>query len=347
MSKIDLVTDGDAAFVAGGLKGIKIQHDADTIIKHAYTGIENMFLQNEARFLKALDGTGFTPKFIKFDYSDAPSSLSHLIVEDLGKSEPVTDETIFRRNCALLLYTLKKHGIRHGDISTKNIIVKNNKPMLIDFHQSKFDNEPGPDKRPEGDAFNLWQAALELSPDTSRHIRKWQAIRPCIQGNSLIDFGCAEGDYLLFALTEKASWDMGRFWGMDRDVSIPKYGNDALKEVWLSGEVESSNIVWPICHGNVVSTSPIKYKTDTIFFMSVFAHIARNESYNRAEYTLMRLIEKSDQLFFETQLVGDGPGVHKTDDDVYNMLKQYGKVEKLVTIPVHGRDASRTVWRIT
>jgi len=61
-----------------------------------------------------------------------------------------------------------------------------------------------------------------------------------------------------------------------------------------------------------------------------------------------KLAKRSSQLFFETQLYGDGPGLpeHKTDDDVYKFLKQFGKVEKLVTIPVFGRDAARSVWRI-
>ena len=46
------------------------------------------------------------------------------------------------------------------------------------------------------------------------------------------------------------------------------------------------------------------------------------------------------------RLYGDGPGTDfmRSDDDVHNYLAQFGVVAP--TLPVTGRPASRTVWRV-
>lgn len=341
MKEIDLVIEGDKAFQSGELKGIKIRETSDGITKVSSTRLEGMFLDNEWDKIERLKETGFSPTPFGLKHSEWSDGVfygeTYLYEENLGQSEPVTDETEFRRNCALLLYTLKKHGIRHGDISTKNIIVKNNKPMLIDFHQSKFAHEPGPDKRPEGDAYCLWEAALELSPDTSRHIRKWRAIRPHLKSGSIADVGCAEGDYLLMAFGERILFPI--FVAIDSNF-------DALNK--LSNLWFGTGFGLSLNHWDLGKMKPDSVQGRNILFMSVFAHIAQQYSISKSEGVLSKLCANSEQLFFETQLIGDGPGVHKDDDEVYKMLKQYGKVEKLVTIPVHGREPyARSVWRVT
>lgn len=45
--------------------------------------------------------------------------------------------------------------IRHGDLTEKNIIVRNNRPYIIDFAESRLGCDPRPDKRREGDEFWL------------------------------------------------------------------------------------------------------------------------------------------------------------------------------------------------
>lgn len=318
MFDFDLVKEGNQAYTAKGLKGIKTRVSGATLIKLAFTEIEQKFLENEARFLTHLRGTGFAPKLISLDGA-------RLMVEYLGKSEPVTDETVFRRNCIKLLETLKSHGIRHGDIVAKNVIVKDNRPMLTDFHQSKYEDEPGPDKRPEGDAYHLWKTALELSPDTSRHLRKWLAIRPHLtRGGVLVDVGCAQGDYLLMARAEGICKE---YYGIDRNCQ------DALIDNVTCAELGASIPVG---------------QCDDVLFLSVYAHIAREYDQARADRVLEALMKQADHLFFETQLEGDGPGVHKSDEDVYEMLAAYGEVERLTTIPVAGREPhKRSVWRVT
>jgi len=333
MRAIDLVTDGDAAFVAGELLGIKTTIHDGIIDLFAYTDIEICFLKNYYEKLSSIGHNKFTPHVYNFSEGDFAGKLT---LEHLGESESVTDEIAFRRNCALLLYTLKKHGIRHGDISTKNIIVKNNKPMLIDFHQSKFNDEPGLDKRPEGDAFNLWKAALELSPDTSRHIRKWQAIRPFIKRAFLFDLGCAEGDYLLFAFVEKNEPNM--FWGIDHNLDAL----EVAKNLW-----PGSGFGFHLEHKDILDS--VITDDCNVLMLSVYAHLLKKHSKIKVDAFIKKIVSQSAQFFFETQLYGDGPGPEffQTDGDVYRFLKQFGEVKKLVTIPVFGRDANRSVWRIT
>jgi len=237
-------------------KGIERKIIGNEFYQQSRTNIEQAFLINEYSKLKVLSDTGFAPKPDRIDvFAGQQNGLT--VVEYLGKSEPVTDEIVFRRNCALLLWTLKKHGIRHGDLTTKNIIVKNNKPMLVDFHQSKFEHEAGADKRPEGDAYWMWESALELSPDTSRHIRKWRAIRPFIKNDNddVFDFGCAEGDYCLFARSENVS------------TNILGYDTN-----YIALNIAQENWNKYNC-GFVSAPLPDFSQYGIVFFMSVFAHI--------------------------------------------------------------------------
>lgn len=324
---IDLVEDVEQY----KLNGIESYADDNVFVQKSSTLIETWFLWNSYHKLIKLSECGFVPEILSF--VDHTETRAHLMTEYLGKSEPVTDEVAFRRNCALLLWTLKKHGIRHGDLTTKNIIVKNNKPMLVDFHQSKFDHEPGADKRSEGDAYWMWESALELSPDTSRHIRKWRAIRPFLNHSSILwDAGCSQGDYCAFASVER---NAPYAYGTDKNRDDISIALEKFKDINEDFSVSDLNDTNP--RGN-----------DTILLLSVYPYLIHDYGYNRANFILNMLSNDSKQLFFETQLVGDGPGIHKTDDDVYKFLKQFGKVKKLVTIPVFGREPlARSVWRVT
>jgi RIO-like serine/threonine protein kinase len=66
---------------------------------------------------------------------------------------PVTDVDIFKWHMTRLLHMLKYAGIRHGDLTEKNVLVKNNHPFLIDFSESRLACDPRPDKRPQGDEY--------------------------------------------------------------------------------------------------------------------------------------------------------------------------------------------------
>ena len=308
-------------FREADLKGIKTERDDVSITLTASTDVEAAFLTNAVRFLKEMEGTPFVP--ILFAHDDR-----RLVLGNLGDSEPVTDEVIFRRACALLLRALHEKRIRHGDLTQKNIIVKGNIPIVIDWNQSKYDWMSGPDKRPEGDAFHLWRAAVELSPDTSRHLRRWVAIRNHL-GNTLLDLGCAEGDFCLFALSESRE----KIVAVDHNLEVLNTAQEICSDI-------------ECYHGDIVEW--VDFSFDTVLLLSTWPYIVQKYGRDSAEDLLDRICKEAGQLIFETQLAGDGPGpdFFQTDEDVFNLLGRFGSVDLLCRLFVHGRDATRSVWKV-
>lgn len=70
------------------------------------------------------------------------------------KTTPITDINKVAMHFSKILELLDEWGIRHGDLTEKNILIKNNHPYLIDFSESRLACDPRPDKRREGD--NYW-----------------------------------------------------------------------------------------------------------------------------------------------------------------------------------------------
>jgi hypothetical protein len=64
------------------------------------------------------------------------------------------------------------------------------------------------------------------------------------------------------------------------------------------------------------------------------------------------VIKRSQQVFIEIHRYGDGPGSvrFQNDLDVYNYLKTFvatEQIKRLCSLPVHGRNATRTVWSVS
>jgi hypothetical protein len=316
---MDVVT----GFTEAEIKGIAFEKADDGWLRVvADSPVEEKFIVNGTHYLTKLSGTGFVPKTLLAD--------GGLLIEDLGKSEDVWDEIAFRRSCARLLLAMKERNIAHGDLTSKNIIIKDNSPIVVDWWQAKDLDDPTPNKRLGGDAAHLWVSAIELSPDTSRHLRRWREILEYVGTGSFMDLGCAEGDFCLFAATETE----------EEIVAVDK-DSDAIQR---AGEV---------CHGleiqyracDIMDVEDFMY--DTVLLMSTWAYIF-NRKGPGARALLKRITEQCGQLIFETQLYGDGPGPSflRTDEDVYEMLDGYGNVERLAQIPVSGRNAARSVWLV-
>lgn len=125
----------------------------------AHTDHEKEYLLNAFVKMSGFCITGYCP--IPYIYRRQEGVL---VMEDLGMTEPVTNDGIFRKHIANMIIALKRHHIIHGDATDKNLVVRNNKPHLVDFQQSRYEYEPGPDKREGGDAKWLWLAADKLSP---------------------------------------------------------------------------------------------------------------------------------------------------------------------------------------
>ncbi len=292
------------------------------------------FLRLHHDCLLKLEGTGVAPE--SFLFPNVEYGVGDLWPEeDLGTNQTITidNEVEFSRGCVRLLSELHSKGIHHADLTYYNVIVKNNRPYAIDFHESQFFGDDTPPKRPEGDAYWMWESADHFSLDSTRRIRRWRAIRPYLVPNtSLIDFGTSMGDFLAMAEVE--------YMGLD----VKGYENNA-QENWDSRQQ----------HKNIVQSDIVEllnYKCHTALFMSVYPHIVNASGEFLADRTLRNIIEGSTQCFFETQLLGDGIGdVPKFENDgaVLSLLRSITdkQIEPIVTIPVHGREPCvRTVWRI-
>ena len=75
----------------------------------------------------------------------------------------ITDFDVLRGHFEQILYTLGFAGIRHGDLTRPNILIRNNHPYLIDFSESRLTYDPRVDKRPEGDKYWLWRTFDEIT----------------------------------------------------------------------------------------------------------------------------------------------------------------------------------------
>lgn len=71
------------------------------------------------------------------------------------EKRPVTDTIVWMAHLESALDALKQAGIRHGDLTQYSVIPHGNRPMLVDFAESRLIGDPRPDKRPEGDAYWL------------------------------------------------------------------------------------------------------------------------------------------------------------------------------------------------
>lgn len=130
--------------------GLEVIREGRGIVKKALCKRDLVGIHNEATMLRELSGTGFAPELLE-------EGEDYIIEEDLGSSQPVTNKQAFLHNAALLLFTLWRHGIQHGDLTSSNVIVKENKPIAIDFLESHFSYEGIAAKRKLSDRHYLWQ----------------------------------------------------------------------------------------------------------------------------------------------------------------------------------------------
>lgn len=305
-------------------------------------------LHQEARMLRALSGTGFAPELIE-------ERDNAILIEDLGESEDTTDPMEFRFNASRLLLALREKRIRHGDLTDKNVIIKNNKPIAIDFAQSTFFDEPVSSsyaQRPEPDSVWLWRIVIgrpekQSERDPSRAIRRWLAIMRGLEcgiwkppagsykDKTLLDLGCFQGEFCAMAAAEgmKAHGvDYGGFRSGEDSIAI-------ANERWGKWCTFEKN--------DIMDVKDFGY--DAVLLLSTWPYIVHKYGRTEAQALLERIVYQCGHLIFETQLYGDGPGPEflKTDEDVQQMLSMYGKVEKLVSILLPDRGTTRTVWKVS
>jgi hypothetical protein len=167
---------------------------------------------------------------------------------------------------------------------------------------------------------------------------RWTAIRDAIEppllGKVLLDFGCHEGAFV--GAAAKAGMTA---YGVDRDET-------ALVLARARWGLLGAHF---LCKDIVDLDNFQMLHADVALLLSTWAYIVRDRGAFTGELLIHDLLASIPVLFFETQLWGDGPGPAflKTDDDVRRMLERYGELQPIITLPVAGREAFRTVWKVS
>lgn len=316
-----------------------VKRENGVLYKYAGDKVDVEWLTRHHECLRRLYGKNIAPKSLLPD-NDTFGMGCLWPEEDLGLTQAVGVhiETEFQRGCVRLLNTLHDVGIRHGDLTEYNIVVKNNRPYAVDFHESTFYGDGVKPKRPEGDKYWMWETASKLSPDSTRRIRRWRAIRPYLEPNTTFtEYGTAMGDFLAMAEAEH--------------IGLEVLGYDNFAQEDWSNRLQHHNIVVKDI------TNLASYSCHTALFMSVLPHIVKSHGEDVAFDTLLKIIAGSKQAFIEIQLDGDGIGNvtrFRNDESVWTLLQATvdsmnlkKRIDPIVTIPVYGREPlTRTVWRI-
>jgi predicted Ser/Thr protein kinase len=313
-------------------------------------------LRNEAEMLNILSGLEVAPRLIS-------NGDNYVLQEDLGDGQPVTDPELFRRNCVKMLACLRDVGVRHGDLTgpqaggESNIIAVDNWPWVVDWQEAHLLTDPAPQKSPYSDSWLLmrtladWPTATGETLDTPRVARRWQAVLRALGAHTdltlplldktFIDLGTYQGDFPALAAAE----------GMDAtgiDLGGFRSGADSIKqgeELWR---------LFPfgrmlLARADIMD-GPARLRSDVGMMFSTFPYLVQSHG-DQAYDCLGEWMARCGVFFFETQLAGDGPGlaVHPDLDAVGEMLVTLAPdrhVRAIATIPVAGREASRTVFEV-
>ena len=270
---------------------------------------------NEVSFLAVMGGAGYAPILLAF----GPDSVTTEYIA----TEPVTDPDAFLRGCCGLLAKFRDMGIIHGDLTEYNLLVRDNRPLAVDFAESRLARETDrTDKRPGGDAPWLWHAYEALTGDPRRHARRWLAIRErlVLHGvQDVWDFGCGDGGMMWLAQSEGF-----RARGADRErhaaAPFGIWQGDILSRTFDDG--------------------------DAALLLSVLPYLFEQAGEDRTAAWMRTLAARV--LYVECQSFGDGPGPERfrSQEDVGRWLEQFGTVTPLVSILLPDRGAVRTTFEV-
>ncbi len=310
-------------------------------------------IAREAMVLEHLEGHGIAPRLIDVGHDWS-------IQEDLGDTDLPDGET-FRRACTRLLYGIRQSGMFHGDLTEANVVVRGERAWAVDWQDASWVyDEPPLQQNPQTDGHFLWRyvaatpGAGETQADIPRVVRRWQNVRSRMPANAytLLDLGCFQGDFVAIAAAEGMNaygWDQGGFRSGEDSIAIA----DAL---WPDmAHFHKANVIdWGNEWVTYTGDDP-----DVILLFSTWPYLLQDCAFGgpgplsrqQGWEFIRKTAERCQVLFFETQLAGDGPGPPwlETDGDVWRMLTRRAglKAEPICNIPVAGRPASRTVWRVT
>lgn len=338
----------------GGHDGMDVLRTESGILKRAKTAHSWKALKNEYGILRHLSGTGLAPEPITINEMDYET-----LQEDLGDSmvpggdaapHPDFDPETIRHSMINWLYRLRfPYNTRHGDSTGINVIIRNNKWIGIDWQESHALTEKAPQKQPWTDGYMCARTLRDLELDANRIGRRWMAMleslsaarhrktRPLyLRGQTFVDYGCYEGDFVALAAAEgmhATGYDTGGF----------QQGYDSIegaKRLWA--DIPSASFV----KADIFDVEPHAAYVGICF--STWPYLVQQRGRDAAAKWLGDAIAATEFFFFEAQYEGDGWGVD-TEESIRQMLIELApnkKVSKLTTISVAGRPAERTVWEV-
>jgi len=320
-------------------------------------------LERARMALIAMDGTDLAPRLLREARGKGVEhgGLYETQESDLGTSQPVADGEVLRHAAIRMLIGIRGRGLRHGDLTgprvdgQSNLIWDGVVLRAVDWQEAHPMDAPPPQKQPWSDSWLLMRtlsswSAIDGFSDTPRIARRWQAVLgalgadaavpslPC-RGRTFVDYGCFQGDFVALAAAEgmlAVGIDRGGFRSGEDSIEI-------ARERW-----RTVNAVGDIAFRNADMFSEV-HPADVAMCFSAWSYMVIERGWDVALDWLRQVIQQSSVMFFETQLAGDGPGTGalQTDDDVAAMLRSVGgEPTAIVTIPVTGRNAARTVWSV-
>jgi hypothetical protein len=109
----------------------QVYRNGDWVIKKQ----PKFLTDNEWYALRLLKDTGFVPQAEKVD-------ISTLRIEYV-ENEPIADPVEFHNNCWIALETLKKHEIRHGDLTRYAVLESTGQNRVIATIQDRTKDAEG------------------------------------------------------------------------------------------------------------------------------------------------------------------------------------------------------------
>lgn len=310
-------------------------------------------LKNEARILNQLKNMGIAPRLLGQSGRQTGDRLVSYTIE----TEDVTRHAVMgalaspdeRHQKAIhFLAKLNASRVIHGDLTGPNLHIRPDSEIVaLDWKEAIQRDELGlrQPKRPEPDSVHLFEALTSWG-DPRRFLRRWVAIRRHLpydlMDTFLSDFGCHYGFFSAAAAAEGAVVN-----AIDYDPSAILATRQLWKDIpfrnrprWYEMDILQ---VMPGDERNLMYGK-------VALCLSTWAWMVKLQSRGLADAFMGHLSRRFELIFFETQLAGDGPGPEgfKTDDQVETYLRAFGcDVEPILTLGIEGRDAKRTVWKVT
>lgn len=114
------------------------------------------FTDNEYHWLRAMESSGYVPINVVLEDLDT-ISMEYIRVGE------VTSVDAFMAHYWPVLEAMTNVEVRHGDLTEYAVLVRDNKPVIIDWAEARIRTSPIPSKRPEGDMYWLRRTMRQLA----------------------------------------------------------------------------------------------------------------------------------------------------------------------------------------